>query len=217
MNGRYENILLDLDGTVIDSGEGITKCVQYALKALGIEVTELSELYPFIGPPLQESFRSFYHLSERQIEFAVNKYRERYEEKGIYENVLYEGIPELLEKWNRKGKRVILCTSKPEIFAVRILEDYQLRDDFAFIGGATLDGKRNTKSEVIAYSLQKCRIEDKAGTIMVGDRKYDIEGAKQLGLDSAGVLYGYGDRAEFLKAGADYIVENVFELGELIS
>lgn len=217
MNRCYKNILLDLDGTVIDSGEGITKCVQYALEALGIEVTELSKLYPFIGPPLHEAFRSFYHLSERQIAFAVKKYRERYEEKGIYENVLYEGIPELLEEWNRKGKRVILCTSKPEIFAARILEDYQLRDVFAFIGGASLNGQRNTKSDVIAYCLKKCSIEDKAGTIMVGDRKYDVEGAKQLGLDSAGVLYGYGDRAEFLKAGADYIVENVFELGELIS
>lgn len=217
MDKKYKNVLLDLDGTVIDSGEGVTKSVQYALKALGIEVEDLSKLYPFIGPPLQESFPAFYHLNEEQTAFAIHKYRERYEEKGMYENILYEGMGELLEEWNRMGKQVILCTSKPEVFAAKILDYFHLTDYFTFIGGASLDGKRNTKSEVIAYCLKTCRINDKTGTIMVGDRKYDIKGAKQWGLDSVGVLYGYGNRTEFVEAGANYIVEDVRTLGKLIS
>ena len=213
---KYQNILLDLDGTIIDSGEGITKSVQYALAALGIEITDLRTLYPFIGPPLNESFREFMHLNEEQIEQAILKYRERYQTLGIYENKVYVGIRELLSDWRQSGKKVILCTSKPEIFAGKILEYFHLADYFTFIGGATLDGERNSKAEVIHHIFASCSVLDKAETVMIGDRKYDVMGAKQMGVDAIGVLYGYGNATELQQAGADYIVKDVQELRELI-
>lgn len=213
---KYQNILLDLDGTIIDSGEGITKSVQYALAALGIEITDLRTLYPFIGPPLNESFREFMHLNEEQIEQAILKYRERYQTLGIYENKVYIGIRELLSDWRQLGKKVILCTSKPEIFAGKILEYFHLADYFTFIGGATLDGERNSKAEVIHHIFASCPVLDKAETVMIGDRKYDVMGAKQMGVDAIGVLYGYGNATELQQAGADYIVKDVQELRELI-
>lgn len=216
MEKNYRHLLLDLDGTVIDSGEGITRSVQYALISLGIEVKDRRELYPFIGPPLKDSFRQFYRLDEVQTEQAVRKYRERYEVEGWRENVVYAGIKNLLAEWRGKGKNVMLCTSKPEKFARKILKEYRLEDYFTFIGGATLDGMRNTKAEVMEYVLNSCPGTDKKDTVMIGDRKYDVIGAKEVGVDAVGVLYGYGNRQELLEAGADYLAENVEKLRKLI-
>lgn len=214
---NYNYILLDLDGTVIDSAEGITRSVQYALAHFGIDVKDLSTLHCFIGPPLKESFMEFYHFDGKQAEEATEKYRERYAIKGLYENKVYDGIETTIQQWSEVGKKVMLCTSKPEEFAKKILEGLNLLKYFDFVGGATFDGTRNQKVEVIEYVLAENNIVDRSQVVMVGDRKYDIVGAKQAGLDSVGVLYGFGDREEFQAAGADYIVETPRKLADLLT
>lgn len=210
----YSNILLDLDGTIIDSEEGITRSVEYALSYWGIKVKDRKSLRCFIGPPLKDSFMHFCHFTEQQAQKAIEKYRERYGEKGIKENAVYPGIPEILTYWQKMGKKVMLCTSKPELFAREILDQLQLVSYFNFVGGATFDGSRNEKADVIAYVLETCAIKcDEA--VMVGDRKYDIIGAQKNGVRSAGVLYGYGNLQELMEAGADYILENPEDLKKL--
>ena len=212
----YQVILLDLDGTLTDPGIGITNSVAYALKKYQIQVEDRSELYRFIGPPLIESFESFYGFSREQAVEAVGFYREYYRDKGIYENRVYEGIPKLLERLRSAGKTVILATSKPEEFAVRILQHFDLLPYFDVTAGASMDETRTAKAEVIAYGLWKAGITDRAECIMIGDRKHDILGAKKEGIASMGVLFGYGDRKELMEAGADLIAGDVEEIGRLL-
>ena len=216
VNKEYAHILLDLDDTIIDSGVGVTKSVQYALACCGIKETDRARLDRFVGPPLKDSFMDFYGLTEEQAEVAIEKYRERYVAKGINENRVYNGIPEALKAWHEAGKKLYLCTSKPEIFAEKILEDLGLTRYFDFIGGASLDGVRNRKEEVMTYVLNRAGITDRRSCVMIGDRKFDILAAGEMGIDSVGVLYGYGCREEFETAGATFIVETAAELMERI-
>ena len=197
MNKKY--ILLDLDGTVIDSREGITRSVRYALKHFGIEVPDLRELYCFIGPPLGDSFRMFYHFSAQEAEIAVQEYRKRYS-----------------TQWQSEGKQLLLCTSKPEVFAFQIVKELGLETYFTFVGGATLDGLRQEKADVIRYVLRANAISNREEVVMIGDRKYDIEGAKQNGITAGGVLYGFGNRQELEQAGADFIAAAVEDLGKIV-
>lgn len=213
---QYDIIFFDLDGTLTDPGEGITNSVMYALDKFGIQVSERSQLYKFIGPPLIESFEKFYGFTNLEAQKAVEYYREYFSDKGIFENKVYEGIEELLKAIKASGKQIILATSKPEEFAVRILEHFHLLHYFDDVAGASMDESRNKKDEVIAYALEKNAIFDKNAVLMVGDRKHDILGAKKCGLDSMGVLYGYGDKTELVEAGATYIVEQVNELFQII-
>ena len=211
-------ILFDLDGTLTDPKEGITKCAQYALAHFGIKVDDLQELMPFIGPPLIESFQEFYGLSYEQAEEAVLKYRERFKDIGIFENGVYEGGKELLSICKTAGKTVCLATSKPEIYARRILERYELSQYFDEAVGSTMDGSINTKAEVIREAFRRLNIEseaDKAKTIMIGDRKHDILGAKACGIQSVGVHFGYAEPGELEEAGADYMVDTIEELKDL--
>lgn len=216
MGNKYTYVLFDLDGTITDPEEGITKSVQYALQHFHIEVKERQELYKFIGPPLMDSFMEFYGFTEQQAGEALLKYRERFAATGWRENVVYAGMERLLGRLRHQGKRIMLATSKPEIFAERILSYFGLWDYFDFIGGATLDGKRNHKADVIRYVLEANGISHREKVVMVGDRKFDVLGAKELGLATVGVLYGYGDRDELTLAGADYLVESVDELETLL-
>lgn len=216
MENKYINVLFDLDGTVTDPEEGITKSVQYALQHFHIDVRDRRELYKFIGPPLKESFVEFYGFTDRQAEEALLKYRERFSVTGWRENIVYDGIERLLGRLRGEGKRIMLATSKPEFFAEQILEHFGLRDYFDFVGGATLDDKRDRKSEVIRYVLETNGISNREEVVMVGDRKFDILGAKEVGLASIGVLYGYGDRQELATAGADRLVESVAELETIL-
>lgn len=216
MENKYINVLFDLDGTVTDPEEGITKSVQYALQHFHIDVQDRRELYKFIGPPLKESFVEFYGFTDRQAEEALLKYRERFSVTGWRENIVYDGIERLLGRLRGEGKRIMLATSKPEFFAEQILEHFGLRDYFDFVGGATLDDKRDRKSEVIRYVLETNGISNREEVVMVGDRKFDILGAKEVGLASIGVLYGYGDRQELATAGADRLVESVAELETIL-
>ena len=205
-------LLFDLDGTLTDPKEGITKSVQYALKSVGIEVNDLNDLMCFIGPPLIESFPTFYGLNEEKTEQAILKYRERYKDIGIFENGVYDGILDVLAACKNAGKTLCLATSKPEEYAVRILEHYGMSEYFDEAVGSTMDGSINYKDEVIMEAFRRLGIdsdEKKSRVIMIGDRKHDILGAKKCGIESLGVLFGYADEGELEEAGANYIAEDM--------
>ena len=212
-------ILFDLDGTLTDPGLGITNSVIYALDKFGISVENRSELYKFIGPPLLNSFMDFYDFDEERGSQAVTYYRELYNVTGKYENEVYEGVPEMLQKLKEQGCHLLVATSKPEYLAKDILEHFSLSQYFCVIAGSDLEGERNTKGKVIDYALKQfaeqidISIEQvKENAIMVGDRFHDMHGAKENGIASIGVLYGYGNREELEQAGADYVAvkpENV--------
>ena len=212
----YKYVLFDLDGTLTNSELGITKSVQHALKKFGIEVEDRTVLRPFIGPPLGESFQVYYGMSKEESERAIEYYRERFSVKGLYENEVYEGVEKMLQDLKESGKKLILATSKPEKFTMLILEHFDLLKYFDFVAGATMDGSRGEKADVIRYALEISGIEDKSEAIMVGDRKFDILGAKENGLASIGVLYGFGDRVELTEAGADYIVEKAEDIVKVL-
>ncbi|MBQ9031572.1 MAG: HAD-IA family hydrolase [Parasporobacterium sp.] len=208
----YTYYLFDLDGTLTDPGEGITNSVMYALRKYGIGVTDRTTLYRFIGPPLVESFMNFYDFPKEQALEAVEYYREYFRDRGIFENRPYDGIAEELADLKAHGKTVALATSKPEEFAVRILKHFDLYPYFDFVAGATMDGSRSRKADVIRYALESLGVEDKSKVLMVGDREQDVLGAAANQIKCAGVLYGYGDYEELSRAGADYIIAKPQEL-----
>lgn len=212
----YETILFDLDGTLTDPGEGITNSVAYALKKYNIEVSDRRALYKFIGPPLKDSFMKYYGFDEAKAEEAIAYYREYFRDTGIFENKVYDGVEDMLSELYADGKRLVLATSKPEIFAVRILEHFSLSKYFAVTAGASMDSSRSKKGDVIAYAVSLCDDFNKDTAIMIGDREHDIIGAKENGLNSIGVLYGYGDETELKTAGADYIVSTPQDILKLI-
>lgn len=209
---KYKYCLFDLDGTLTDPGIGITNSVMYALDKYGIRVADRSELYPFVGPPLGESFQKYYGFSEKEAARAITYYREYFRKDGIFENTVYDGIPELLRQLKAKGVTVALATSKPHEFAVRILEHFDLMQYFDHVGAATMDGRICKKADVIAHLLDRLDTQDKSSVLMVGDRAQDIDGAKANNLDSAGVLWGYGSYDELHNAGAEYLVSSPSEL-----
>ncbi|MBQ2729708.1 MAG: HAD family hydrolase [Clostridia bacterium] len=208
----FDYILFDLDGTLTDPGEGITNSVAYALNAYGIEVGDKSALNTFIGPPLHESFQKYYNFSILQSFDAVTKYREYYHDRGIFENKVYDGVPEMLKALKDAKKTVIMATSKPTVFAERIAVHYGFRQYFDVIVGSELDGRRVDKAEVIEEALKQANVTDKVKCVMIGDRLHDIVGGKKNGLSTVGVLYGYGSYDELFEAGADTIVETVENL-----
>lgn len=212
----YEYILFDLDGTLTDPKGGITKSVAYALESFGIHVEDLDSLCKFIGPPLKESFMVYYELDDAQGDQAVEKYRERFAVTGLFENKVYPGIREMLELLKEQGKTLLVATSKPSIYARQILEHFDLMKYFTFLSGSELDGTRVDKAEVITYALQENKIQDLSKVIMIGDREHDIIGANKNGIDSIGVLYGYGCREEFEKNHASYVAKQVEELKEIL-
>ena len=212
----YHTILFDLDGTLTDPGVGITSSVAYALQHYGITVSDRSELYRFIGPPLQDAFQEYYGFSKEQADEAVLFYRERFRSIGIFENEIYPGIDEMLRDLKKAGKTLLLATSKPEEFANTILKHFHIDSYFSCVTGSTFDGKRAKKAEVIEEVFARCGITDKSGVVMVGDREHDIHGANATGLDSIGILYGYGCREEHEAAGATHIVETVEALRTLL-
>lgn len=209
---KKEYVLFDLDGTLTDPKEGITKSVRHALNAFGIENKSLDDLCCFIGPPLKDSFMEYYGFSETDAQKAVEIFREYFSSKGIFENKVYEGTKEVLKALQKEGKKLYVASSKPEVFVRKILKHFQLDDCFVFMGGADLEEVRVKKADVIQYVLETCNIKDLSKTVMIGDRKHDILGAKEIGIDSIGVLYGYGNREELSEAGANYLVESIFDL-----
>ncbi len=212
---NYEIILFDLDGTLTDPEVGITTCVEYALNHFGIEVEDKKSLRPFIGPPLMDSFREFYGMSVSQAEEAVAKYRERFSTVGMFENQVYPGIDLLLDKLKQQGKTLVVATSKPEKFALQILEHFGLDGYFDEIIGAEMNvGGRNSKEDVIRCALDRLGVVDKGSVVMVGDTKFDLLGATVCGIKCVGVLYGFGSREDL--SGAVALAENVAELERIL-
>lgn len=215
-------ILFDLDGTLTDPGVGITNSVMYALEKYGIIVSDRSELYKFIGPPLMQSFENYYGFDKNEAERAVSLYREYFRDRGIFENQVYDGIKQLLGTLKAKGKVVGLATSKPEVYAKQILEHFELDGNFDFISGSMMSGERTDKGEVIAWAVQLLGEKQKQKytaeeMVMIGDREHDVIGARKNRITSIGVLYGYGSREELTEAGADAVVSSVGELAEMLT
>ncbi|MBP3390517.1 MAG: HAD family hydrolase [Clostridia bacterium] len=210
---NFETVLFDLDGTITDPAEGITNSVAYALDSYGIKVPDKRTLYPFIGPPLYASFMKYFGFSKEQSLEAVNRYREYYSVKGVFECTLYPGMQELLKNLNHAGKKVILATSKPEIFANQILKHFGIAQFFHLVSGATLDSHRVEKADIIKYAATLTNIYP---GVMVGDREFDIFGAKATNLYAVGVTYGYGSRQELEAAGANIVCENVKDIEKLL-
>lgn len=209
-------LLFDLDGTLTNPKEGITKCVQYALRAFGIEEPDLDRLTPFIGPPLRQSFIDFYQFSEDQAITAVEKYRERFSTTGLFENALYLGIPTMLQALQKQGKILAVASSKPTVFVRQILEHFQLAQYFQVIEGSNLDGSRVEKKEVISTVLQQLGNPPIQQVIMVGDRIYDVRGAAELGIACVGVRFGFAAPGELENSGAIYLADTVSDLQQYL-
>ena len=210
-----KRVLFDLDGTLTDPFLGITRSVAYSLKSFGIEVDDLETLKPFIGPPLDVSFREYYHMDEAQSWKALEKYREYFSKKGLFENKVYEGMEDFLQSLLNMDMKLYVCTSKPEVFAKEILDHFSLTPYFTGIYGATLDGSLKNKGDVIAHCIkqEQLNIQD---CMMVGDRQHDIVGAHQNQIPCIGVLYGYGSLEEFQEYHCDYIAKDLIELKKII-
>ena len=211
-----KTILFDLDGTLTNPKTGIPRSVQYALRHFGIDEPDPDKLCPFIGPPLRTSFKTFYNFTDEEAAEGVQAYREYFAVKGIWENEVYEGIPELLKRLKEAGNRLMVATSKPEIFAGKILKHFDLDQWFEFVGGADLEETRVEKADVIRYVLEREHLAFSDHIVMVGDRSHDVLGAKANGIPTVGVLFGFGSEAELKDAGARWIVRDVRELGELL-
>lgn len=213
----YTHIFFDLDGTLTDPKEGITNSVAYALASFGIH-EDPDRLTPFIGPPLIDSFMEFYHFDGPTAQKAVEKYREYFSQKGIFENRAFPGALPLLSQLKEAGKTVCLATSKPEVFARQILEHFHMDGYFDEIVGSCLDGTRTKKGEVIEEVFARLgeNCPDKAMCVMVGDRLHDIHGAQENGLDSIGVTFGYGSQEELTQAGATHIAHSFEELAQIL-
>lgn len=208
---NYKNILFDLDGTLTDPAKGITNSVAYALRYYGIEAADRSALCAFIGPPLAYSFNKYYGFDQKQCLEAIEIYREYFSVKGKFENSVYDGIIPMLQALRNRGFRLFIATSKPQKFALEIAEHFGFEKYFEAIRGIPMNGENMTKGQVINGVLQEFSL-DAAKTLMVGDRSYDVIGAKENGLNCAGVLYGYGSKSELKDSGADYIIESVHKL-----
>ncbi len=213
----YKVLLFDLDGTLTDPKLGITTCVQYALGFFGIHEPCKDNLIPFIGPPLKTSFMGLYNMSARDADIAVSKYRERFSKIGIYENYVFGGIKEMLGSLKKQGKILCIATSKPIEFAEEILRHFELMDYFHYVTGAKIGGKSlGEKSEIIKEAIEKLDGFEKSQIIMIGDRSMDILGAKDNGIASVGVRFGYAEAMELEEAGADYIADTVEDLKNLL-
>ena len=214
MTKRY--ILFDLDGTITDSSEGITKSVQHALKKLGIEENDQAMLRRFIGPPLDESFEKFYGFSNKKAYDAVQKYRERYNKTGIFECKLYPGVEKCIRTLKEQGYRIGMASSKPEVSCKRILEHFGILPLFDDVVGATFDGTRDKKSEILKEVMHRWSHIPKSGMCLVGDTMFDVNGAKELGIFCIAVSYGFGDVEEMKAAGIAGLCDSIEQLPELL-
>lgn len=213
----YKLILFDLDGTLTDPKIGICKSVQYALESIGRPERDIEKLTPFIGPPLLDMFMSYCKVDKDVAQALVAKYRERFSTVGLFENEIYDGIAEMLSELKNAGFKIALATSKPTVFADKILEYFDIKKYFDIVVGSELNGQRTKKSDVINEVISQASMQDcVSDIIMVGDRMYDVEGAKAFGMASTGVTYGYGGYDELKAAGADYIADTVEELKNYI-
>lgn len=213
MNATH--ILFDLDGVISDNSEGIMNGVRRVIEHFSLERLDHAELLRFIGPPLKDSFSEYLGLSAGDTELAVTVYREYYRERGIFENEMYDGVPEMLDRLREGGRKLYLATSKPEEFARRICERFGIAQSFEYIGGADFAGIRDRKNDVIRYVLDENGIDPKRA-VMVGDRRYDAIGAAEFSIPCVGVLYGFGTHDELTEAGCVHLAESPTALSEYL-
>lgn len=211
-----EYVFFDLDGTTVDTGPGIKNGVRYALSQFGVPVRDGDTLDGFIGPPMSQSFPNNYGFDAKKTKEAIQIFRKYYAEKGVLECEIYPGIDDLFRDIKKAGKKLCVATSKPEKFAKQILEMFSLLRYLDVFVGATLDGSREKKSDVLNCVFEMLGNPDRDKAVLVGDRHYDVDGAKACGISSIGVLYGYGSREEFELAGADAVVETVDGIRNLL-
>lgn len=209
-------LFFDLDGTITDSAEGILNAFEYALDHYNIKVENRSDLRKILGPPLHFSFMNFFGFKQEEVDDVIKVYREYFSTKGIFENNVYDGIEDVLKTLKEAGKTLVIATSKPAHFTEIILNHFKLYDYFTFVSGAEMDGSRSKKEDIIKYALDNMKITNLEDVVMIGDREHDIKGANINGLQSIGVLYGYGNEKEFTDNGADYIVSKPEELLEIL-
>ena len=212
---KYKYLFFDLDGTLTEPGLGITNSVMYSLMKFGIEENDRESLYRFIGPPLSDSFQKYYGFDEEKAWKAVEYYREYFSVKGLFENSVYEGMEDVLSELKMRGHKLYVATSKPTKYSVQILEKFGLLKYFEYVSGADMDEKNSSKADIIKNAMNVSGASPDE-VLMIGDRHYDIEGAKANNISSAGVLYGYGTGEEHEKAGADYIIEKVSDILNLV-
>lgn len=209
---EYKVIIFDLDGTLSKSGEGITKSLQYALEKVGIKEDDLESLNHFVGPPLKYELKRTYDMTDELAVRVTELYRERYTPIGIYETELYPGTVELLQNLRKGGKYIAMATSKPQSMAEEVLRHLKIDKYFDMVMGADLTGPKKDKASVLNSLFEKLEIKDKNQYIMIGDTKFDAEGAKTVGIDCIGVSYGYGTREELEECGAIKVADSTDEL-----
>ena len=210
-------ILFDLDGTLIDSSEGITKSTQYALAHYGIIENDLSKFYKFIGPPLVASFKKYYDFPEEQAVEAVAVYRERYNKIGLFECSLYPGVRECIEKLKAQGYLIGMASSKPEVSCRRILEHFGILELFDDVVGATFDGRIDTKEEVLNEVMRRWSDVPKDEMCLIGDTMFDVEGANQVGIRTVAVTFGFGNVQEMVEAGAVAVCDDMEMLPDIVA
>lgn len=213
----YQYLLFDLDGTLTNPKEGITRSVQHALRHFGIRVADPDTLTPYIGPPLIPSFMEFHGLTQEQALGALQVYRQRFASVGLFENEVLDGVPEMLRALKQKGRFVAVASSKPEVYVVRILEHFDLLQYFDEVVGASMDEKRSSKKDVIEEALRRMgKIPGDRNILMIGDRMHDIEGARLCGHDSLGVYTGFAADGELEATGATYVFHTISDMADFL-
>ena len=212
---KYDAVLLDFDGTIADTGEGIYDSVRYAVRAMGFDPLPEEIVHTFIGPPVFSSFKRALNLSDEDSAKAVEKYRESYMNGGIYRLSFYDGMEKLLNDIKKSGIKLAVASSKPENFIIEILKYLKISDLFDFISAPESDKAPESKTALVERAVKALGI-DKSKAVMIGDRYFDIEGAKEAKVDSIGVTFGFGDRNELINSGADYIADSTEDIRRII-
>ncbi len=213
---KYDYVIFDFDGTVTDTGEGILKSLQYSFEQMGDSVPDLSDLKKFIGPPIHYSFVTFYGVKEEDVPKYIEKYRERYRRIGIYECCLYDGMLDTLKTLRENGIKIGIASSKPVSLIYDVMNYLKITELFDAVVGTQFDDSNHSgKKDLVLQSIEKLGATDKSRVLMVGDRYFDIDGANGAGVDSCGVLFGYGNEQEFKEHGATYIVGSAGEIVKL--
>lgn len=214
---KYDYVIFDFDGTVTDTGEGILKSLQYSFEQMGDPVPDLSDLKKFIGPPIHYSFVTFYGVKEEDVGKYIEKYRERYRKIGIYECCLYDGMLDTLKTLRKNGVKIGIASSKPVSLIYDVMNYLKITELFDAVVGTRFDDSNHSgKKDLVMQSMAELGATDKSRVLMVGDRYFDIDGAKGAGVDSCGVLFGYGNEQEFKEHGATYIVASAQEIVKLV-
>lgn len=213
---KFDYVIFDFDGTVADTGEGILKSLEYSFVQMNHEIPDLADMRKFIGPPIHYSFTHFYGVSEEEVGEYIRHFRARYREKGIFECCLYDGVEETIKRLRENGIKIGIASSKPLSLIYAVMKTLGVTELFDAVVGPDLDDSNHSgKTELVRSSMEKLGASDNSRVLMVGDRYFDIDGARGAGVSSAAVLYGYGSREEFDEHGADYIVKSAYEIADI--